>query len=309
MKNKFSRIYCSRLALSLIGGIVFLFSGILSASATTLVVNGFGANGWYSWDTRNTSGTQLVGTNNTSPAWPGTHTAADDAIIQQQINFMGEGQTLNDAAGGTPPASPTGSLNGLGYVRLDGTSSNSGKSDLSYINTNGIASATSLTNASFSLIYRYYIQPNPTFRTLGLNISLTNAAQSNLYTFAYVQPGAVAGWDTASVSASSGLFTLFANGSSAEGGAAKTLADWATDATFGTAIFGGSEEIFRVGFNIGSGQKSGLEYLDWMQTNLLNGGDVIDFQAVSDSGTTVALLGLGLMGIAGFSLRNRSAKV
>jgi hypothetical protein len=289
-----------RFALSLLGGSILILSAGLTASAAPQVVNGFGANGWYSWDTRNSSGTQLVGTNDTSPAWPGTHIAADDAAIQQQIIFMSEGQTLNDTAGGTPPAGPSGSLNGLGYVRLDGTGSNSGKSDLSYVSTTGIAAATALTDAGFGLSYRYYIQPDPTFRTLGLNISLTNSTQTNLYTFAYVQPGtetgSSAGWNTASVGASSGLFTLFANGSSAEAGAAKTLADWASDATFGSAIFGGSEEIFRVGFNIGSGQKSGLEYLDWMQTNLLNGGDVIDFQAAPEPSTwAMALVGIGLL--------------
>jgi len=268
-------------SVALLAGFIVLIVATPLASAAE-VVNGFGVGGWYSWDTRSTTGAQLVGTNDTSPAWPGTHTTADDAAIQQQIIFMGEGQTVNDAAGGTPPASPAGSLNGLGYVRLDGTNSNSGKSDISYVSTSGIAPSSALTAPSFELAYRYYIQPNPTFRTLGLNISLTNASQSNLFTFAYVDPAAVAGWNLSSVSVSSGLFSLFANGSSAESGATKTLADWANDPTYGSQIFNANEEIFRIGFNLGSSQRNNLQYLDWTQTNLLNNGDLIDFQNVPE---------------------------
>src|ERR1022692_3657677 len=158
----------SNLSISLLAATIALLGITSSSSAATQVVNGFGVGGWYSWDTRNISGTQLVGTNDTSPAWPGPHTTADDTAIGQQIIFMGEGQTVNDSAGGTPPASPTGSLNGLGDVRLDGTGSNSGKSDLSYVSTTGIAAATALTDAGFGLSYRYYIQPHTAFRTLGL---------------------------------------------------------------------------------------------------------------------------------------------
>ena len=288
-------------------GLAALLTFSFNARAATEVVNTFGVDGWYSWDTRNTSGTQLVGTNDTSPAWPGTHTTADDTAIQRQIIFMDEGQTANDTSG-VPNTGPTGSLGGLGYVRLDGTDTNSGKSDLSYVSSTGIAPATALTDPSFGLTYRYWIQPDPTFRTLGLNISLTNNAQTNLYTFAYVDPAATTGlWNVSSVSANSGAFTLFANGSSAEGGAAKTLTQWAADPTFGSQIFGGTETIFRVGYNVGSGQKLGLEYLDSMQSNLLNGGDVIDFvgpSAVPEASTWVSGA-LSVLAMAAFAFRRR----
>ena len=267
------------------------------AQGATQVVSDFGDNGWYSWDTRSDTGAQLVGTHDTSPAWNGTHTSADDTAINKQIIFMGEGQVVNDSAGGTPPASPSGSLNGLGYVRLDGTDTNSGKSDISYVNTSGIAAPSALTDSGFFVNYRYYIQPNPTFRTLGLNISITNANQSALYTFAFVDPNAVAGWNTSSADNSTSLFTLFANGSSAESGAAKTLAQWQADPTFGSQVFATGNEIFRVGFNVGSGQRNSLEYLDWTQSSLLNNGDVVDFKAAPEPGTAT----LGLLGIAGLA--------
>ena len=269
------------------------------ASASTLVVNGFGVGGWTSWDTRN-NGTQLVGTNDTNPAWGGTPTTADDTAIEKQIIFMGEAQTVNAAGGETLDASPSGSLGGLGYVRLDGTNLNGGKSDLSYVNTGGVAPSSALTSVGFGTSYTYYIQryvdAGTTFRTLGLNISLIGT-DSHLYTFAYLQPTAVDGWNTASVSSTSGLFSLFANGASAESGATKTLADWSTDPAE-SAAFGAGAEIFRVGFNIGSSQKLAVQYLDSMQTSLLNGGDVIDFQAAATpEPASLSLLAMGAIGL------------
>jgi hypothetical protein len=287
--------------------LLFLVGVSCQLSAATDVVNGFGQGNWYSWDTRNTSGTALNGTNDTSPSINstllgrsvGASSSADDTAIGQQLIFMQEGQTINGNgdAGNPPPASPTGSLNGLGYIRLDGTGSNSGKSDISYVDTNGIAAATALTDPSFGLSYRYYIQPLNNFRTLGLNIALTNSAQSNLYIFAYVDPAPVApgGWETSSVSANSGLFRLIANGTQANGGATQTLAGWQSDPNFGSAVFGGTESVFRIGFNVGSGQSNDLQYLDWMQTNLINGGDVVDFQAVPEPTTWIGASLAGLM--------------
>jgi hypothetical protein len=290
----------------------------VSANAATEVVAGFGQNGWYSWDTRNTSGTTLNGTNDTSPdinstllgRSVGSASTANDTAIGANIIFMDEGIVANDngdAAGNPPPASPLGSLNGLGYVRLDGTGSNSGKSDISYVDANGFASASALLNPNFNVTYRYYIQPQNTFRTLGLNIALTDAAKDNLYIFAYSDPAAANGWNTSAADNSTSLFTLFANGSSAAGGTAKTLSDWAADSTFGPQIFAGTESVFRLGFNLGSGQRDNLQYLDWMSTSLLNNGDLIDFQvlqAVPEPATWLAAL-LAAGGVLGMRFRRR----
>lgn len=272
-----------------LGSLVLLAGSTFSANAATEVVAGFGQNGWYSWDTRNTSGTTLNGTNDTSPGMTstllgrsvGSPSTANDTSIEQNIMFMGEGTVANDngdAAGNPPPASPLLSLNGLGYVRLDGTGSNSGKSDISYVDTNGFAAASALLDPNFNVTYRYYIQPQNTFRTLGLNIALTDAAKDNVYIFAYSDPAAAPNWNTSIADNNSSLFTLFANGTSVAG--SKTLSAWSTDPTYGSIIFGGNESVFRLGFNLGSGQRDNLQYLDWMSTSLLNNGDIIDFQAV-----------------------------
>jgi hypothetical protein len=303
---------------TLLGSAALLFFLSINsyAVAPTEVVNDFGEFGWYSWDTRNSSGTALNGPNDTSPDINSTllgrsvggATTADDTSIEQQIIFMGEGMVVNDAgdaAGNPPPASPLGSLGGLGYVRLDATGSNSGKADISFINAAGIAAASALIDPNFDVSYRYFIQPQNVSRTIGLNIALTNSSQSNLFIFAFVDPAAVAGWNTSTANDSTSLFTLFQGGvGAAEGGVAKTLTDWSNDPTFGPQIFGGTESIFRIGFNQGSGQRDNLTYLDWMQSNLLNSGNVIDFQAVPEPSTWVAGF-LTAIAIAWSTLRRR----
>src|SRR6218665_2465433 len=82
-----------------------------AASATPLVIAGLGANNWTSGDTRNNTGAQ-----------------ATQAQIDAQIKFLAEGVIVADAAGVLPDAPPSGSLGGLGYLRLDGTDNNLGKS-------------------------------------------------------------------------------------------------------------------------------------------------------------------------------------
>jgi hypothetical protein len=271
------------------------------ARAGTLVVNGFNVNGWGSWDTRDPSGVNLRGTSDSLPGNTGTYSGADDAQIAKQMIFMGEGQVVNDASGATPPASPTGSLNGLGYVRLDGTSSNSGKSDISYVNlaSGGIASTSALSDPGFSASYTYFPQSNPTSREPGLNLGVTGT-DSNSYIFAYVQPTYTPNaWNTASVDSSTSLFTLHGPGAPASN---LTLQQWAADATWGPILFGTGADVFRLGFNIGSGQKNGLIYLDYLSTSILNGGNTIDFQAVPEP-STIVLSTLALLGLVGYCCR------
>src|SRR4051794_8294987 len=90
-------------------GLTFSLIALTSAFAEERV-NDFGQAGWYSWDTRNTSGTALNGSTDTSPSINstllgrsvGSSSPADDTAIESQIVFMDEGQTVNDAAGATP---------------------------------------------------------------------------------------------------------------------------------------------------------------------------------------------------------------
>ena len=177
--------------------------------------------------------------------------------------------------GGTPPASPTGSLNGMGYVRLDGTSSNSGKSDISYVNTSGIAAASALNDSSFSSSYRFFAQSNLTSREPGLNISVIGT-DTHQYTFYSSSPSITptVGARPASTTRPAYLVST----SAARGTLARILWQIGRHPPMDPPSSASGAKIWRVGFNIGSYQKNGLAYLDDFQTSLLNGGDTIDFQ-------------------------------
>jgi len=263
------------------------------AHAAPVYVNAIGSNGWASGDTKTAAGV-----------------LADPTQIAAQIKFLGEGQVVADAAGATPDASPTGSLGGRGAVRLDGTNSNSGKSDIGYLDANGIAAASRLLDQDFSLSYRAYTDQNPTTRTVGLGLAVSNG--SSYYTFSHVDLDTAANpnaWLEESVNVTSGLFRLFGAGAP-NGALEKTLAAWALDSTW-NFLFEDDYDLVRVNFNIGSSQRNSLVYVDWLQSNLLNSGDVIDFVAV-DATTQVpepgslALAGLALSGLA-WMRRRRSA--
>lgn len=119
--------------------LIALLLAMASTWAQTEVVDALGASkGWYSDDTRDATGENLVGTMLTHYGKPGqTPTSADDATIAQQISFV------------TGPG-------GVGALKMDKKSTAGGysKCTVSKINESGFASADSWLS-NFKLDYSY----------------------------------------------------------------------------------------------------------------------------------------------------------
>ena len=260
-----------------------------SAMAGTVYVNSLGSStGWYSDDTKSTSGTLLNGTNSSFQpyfAYPGAPAAstASDAAIAQQLYFT-----------------DTGSANGngnVGVMVVDGTTSNSGKTSVRYY---GSGTGIGTLNNSFSSTFRWYMDPYSTVRTVAMNLSVLGT-NGLYYSLSWLGNGAQASaWNTFSVDANTAAandngWRLYGNGApGSAAGAAKSLNDWLTDATYGSFLNGST--VLGQGFNAGSSMRNTRFGIDWLDSSLINGGDRVDFGVVPAPGA-VALLGMA--GLAG----------
>jgi hypothetical protein len=76
----------------------------------------------------------------------------------------------------------------------------------------------------------------------------------------------------------------------------QTLDQWALDPTFGPLLFGPGGKVSSVQFGLGSSQRQSIAYVDYLQTNLLNGGDVINFNVPEPASLAlVSMLTVGLL--------------
>jgi len=262
-----------------------------SVSAATVHVNALGASsGWYSDDTRNTSGTVLNGTvSSYQPYFQGAlaPSTASDAAIAQQLYFTDSGS----ASGG-----------GSGVMVVDGTSASAGKTSVRYY---GSGTGIGTLNNSFSSSFRWYMDPYSTVRTVAMNLSVLGT-NGLYYSLSWIGDGAQASaWNTFSVNANTAAvndngWRLFGNGApGSAAGAAKSLNDWLTDATYGSLLNGST--VLGQGFNIGSFQRNCRVGIDWLDSSLINGGDRVDFGVVPAPGA------ITLLGAAGLMARRRKA--
>jgi hypothetical protein len=272
---------------------VSAFSG-MSATAAIQHVSALGAtSGWYSDDTRNTSGTTLIGTNSSYAPWYSGGTNAGDVAIAQQIYFTDTG---------------TSTTNGAGVLVLDGTTANAGKSSVKFFNTTtGLGSGANLAN--FTASYRWFMDNYTTSRTPALSLVVTGTNGLN-YSLAYVATSASVsqGWNVSTVDATTptsqpgtnggnGWF-LYSNGAPGGSVVGRSLNDILSDATYGAILSGGT--VVATGFNIGTFQRNCRVGIDYVENSLLNGGERIDF------GVAIPAPGaLALLGIAGFASRRR----
>ncbi len=265
----------------------------VSQLQAAIQIDSFGDYGWKSDDTRNASGVNLVGINNTHAGKPGqTPTAADDTAIANQIKFV---------------AGPSGSTYG-GAVSIDGTATASGKSNYSVISpTTGFADASGLPT-SFSATYEMYKQHTSSGSTLAFKLGIQSTdwgfglgeSQNNftaqrsgesVWDLVLVHVPSIAvvdnnTWQTINLDSDSGTWTLFrqagntfhpATPPNGQPGSDRTLVDWLADPTWGPKLFGPGAKVSSVQFGLGSSQPIAIGFVDYLQTNLLNGGEVIDF--------------------------------
>ncbi len=255
-------------------------------------VTGLGAStGWYSDDTRNASGVDLVGTNFTQYGKPGqTPSTADDTAISQQLQFVD---------------GPAGSTGG-GSVKIIAPTENPGKSTLSTVNLDGFAAASVLTDDSFSASYRWYKEPNPTSRTVAFRIGIQSTAwAASQVDFTATRSGEQTwdlmlvnlmdvsednAWNEVDVNKDTGTWHLYGQSGNQNwigitgvvppgGSSAKTLAEWAVDSVWGNRLFGTDAKITNVQFGLGSWQRQANAYIDYLETTILNNGNRINFAA------------------------------
>ncbi len=262
-----------------------------SAVAATQQVNQLGATyGWYSDDTRASTGAVLNGTNSSYQPYfnyagaPSASTASD-ALIAQQLFFTDSGS----ASGG-----------GTGVMVMDGTSANLGKTSVRYYgNGTGIGAL----NGSFTSTFRWYMDPYTTSRTVALNL-IVLGNNGLAYSLSWLGTNAQANaWNTFSVDANTAAVSdngwrIYGNGApGSAAGAAKSLNDWLNDATYGSIL--SNATVIGQGFNIGSYQRNCRVGIDWLESSLINGGVRVDFGVVPTPGVA------GLVALAGLMARRR----
>lgn len=278
---------------------------LTSITFAQTVVNNFGVAGWKSGDTRQASGTTLRGITRSHGNLGGTYTAADDTLIGDQIKFMGEGQTEPSLTSVQAGVSPTGSLNGLGYVRIDGTSANNGKTSITNFNALGFGTTSSIFASGMTASYRYFTESLSTARTPGFGFFGADSATGSFFNFTYVHDPSNGGftpnaWNTANITDTSGLWIARLNGVVQNSGVGKTIADWKLDSNAGI-YFGAQAGFYEYGFWLGSSQRNAVAYIDYMEMSTLNAGQMYDFQAVPEP-ATMTILALAA------ALRRRKAK-
>lgn len=281
---------------------------ISAAASTTLAttVSSIGQDGWYADDNRGPTGTQLVGSTLTHYGNPSiTPSLADDAVIANMVYF------------GVSPAISDGALT----LSKTSTAGGYSKAQISKVDTNGFAASTSSSNwaDSFSANYRYYT--NSTAETTVLKIGIQStawaASQSgftatksgesawDLVLVHVINTPAANTWvDTGTLDLNNGKWWLFGQsgnayfsgiGSGIMGtqGNGQTLQSL-SGTVMGSYLFGDGAKVTSIQLGVGSSTQTSTSYIDYLTTNLINGGQTTNF--VPEPGS-LTLLGIGAMGL------------
>ena len=293
--------------------LLLLFATLFAATSAwtqTTYVNALGSSGWFSDDTRNTTGVDLVGVNSTQFGKPGQIPSyADDAAIADQLQFV-EG--------------PAGGLYGGAVKIIAPVGANSAKSTISTVKLTGFAPASDLVGGSFNAAYKWYVEKVSTWRTVAFRIGVQStqwttsqtgftATRSGEQTWdlilVYLYPATTPtadGWFDATVDKDNGIWALYRQAGNTffpSPPAAQTLAAWNSDAYWGPILFGSGAKITNVQFGLGSGQQGCNAYVDYLKTTILNGGNVIDFVTPPTPITTIVPVATSTCGNYNFQLK------
>jgi len=256
-------------------------------------VNGFGSNGWYADDTRDSTGTDLVGSLFTHYGKPGQiPTAADDTAIAGQIQFV-------SGPGGIEALKCDKSTTGTGYS----------KCTISTVNENpGFATGDWV--STFSATYPTYIEPgsDANIIKIGIQSSLwgTGPGQSQEGSFTALRTGesvwdvilvsayipvTTGSWQTVMIGPDDKVWAVYkqaGNNLFIADTTAHSLNELAASTTIATTtgghqwkdvLFGPGAKVTSFQFGVGSSTTNSITYVDWVETSLLNGGDRIEFLA------------------------------
>jgi hypothetical protein len=269
-----------------------------NAIAATVEVNGFGDQGWYADDTRDSAGVDLVGASYTHYGKPGqTPTAADDTQIAQQIRFICDGPEDVSAL----------------YFFKESLGGN-GKCSLSVIDETGFATGNSWL-ASFVANFRYYTDTtnetavikfgiqSPLFGTgpdqsqNGFTAQRSGEAAWDAILVCWLDTPTAGSWQTVNLDADTVIWGVFTQAGNSfftlpprpwQPGGELSLNQWAadthiaktigsTDYTWADILFGTGAKVTSVQLGVGSSGGTANTYIDWIETNVLNGGDRIEF--------------------------------
>jgi hypothetical protein len=264
------------------------------ALAAPITVSAIGDHGWTSLDTRSSTGANL--------------TLPSDASAINQVIQLG--------------SAPPGGSRGYG-LHLQ-TSTNSSKASFGVNNLGtGFGSGTDLLSSSFFAEYEWLTEGSAggfTARTSPLKIGIQSSGfsppamlggRTNEENWDYIlvhdASGYTAGqWETESITNTSGNWFIYRSGyigGGALAGTSDTLANLAS-MYGGSGIFDSNARIVSLEFGVGSGQANASNYVSYLRSSLINGGDAVNFAAPEPS--SLALMSLAGLGFVGRRWRRRS---
>ncbi len=268
-----------------------------SAGAGTITVKAIGDDGWYADDVRDNAGVDLVGLTLTHYGKPGqTPTVADDLAIGQRLLFV-------EGPGGVPA------------LQFHKTSTpGNGKVSLSRIDPAGLAPGSALAGPQFFARFPYYTDTTNETAVIKFGVRSTlwgaDVGQSqngftalrsgepawDLIIVCWLDTPVAGSWQNVDLDADDAIWAVYRQSGNPYfnappapwAGGKRSLNQWAAsteiaktiggvDHTWADVLFGAGAQVVAIQFGVGSSAGDCNTYIDWMETNVYNGGDRVEF--------------------------------